>query len=269
MSFTIIQLLHDELVMRLLRRAHFQISSSLRWIVKQIVLKCTALCKHLEPPLFDLHLWSWATILLSNGCFLQPSPYTWAVSDQILVLLHHKALNYESIQAQKKALNSKKETVYTEQQLNKDYILYGIFRHFITSSLSLRSIMCSVSLAEPTTWYRTCEMHLDLQLIQHTLIKMVLMKAGCQAAILKEGKQEEKAELCQMTQEVDWKSVTAGLMERWILPRSQHYWSSPGSSWQRTEQKAADIQRRALKCPSRSPENYSWRLLKDMTRKLV
>ena len=28
-------------------------------------------------------------------------------------------------------------------------------------------------------------------------------KGGCQEAILKEGKQGEKAELCQMTQEVD------------------------------------------------------------------
>ena len=31
-------------------------------------------------------------------------------------------------------------------------------------------------------------------------------KGGCQDAILKEGKQGEEAELCQMTQEVDWKS---------------------------------------------------------------
>ena len=50
-------------------------------------------------------------------------------------------------------------------------------------------------------------MHLDLQLI-HLLftdasLEMVSMKGGCQEAVLKEGKQGEKAELCQMTQEVD------------------------------------------------------------------
>ena len=44
-------------------------------------------------------------------------------------------------------------------------------------------------------------------------------------------------------------------------PRPQHYWSSVGSSGQRTELKTANIQRRALECPSRSLENYSWRLL--------
>ena len=51
-------------------------------------------------------------------------------------------------------------------------------------------------------------------------------------------------------------------------PGPQHYWSSVRSSWQRTEQKAADIQRRALGCPSRSLENYSCRLLKEMTGSL-
>jgi len=35
-------------------------------------------------------------------------------------------------------------------------------------------------------------------------------------------------------------------------PGPQHYWSSVGLMWQRTEQKAANIQRRALGCPSRS-----------------
>jgi len=31
------------------------------------------------------------------------------------------------------------------------------------------------------------------------------------------------------------------------------------------EQKVADIQRRAMGCPLRSVENYSWRLLKEKT----
>jgi len=51
-------------------------------------------------------------------------------------------------------------------------------------------------------------------------------------------------------------------------PGPQHYWSSVGSSWQKTEQKAANIQRKALGCPSSSLENYSWRLLKEMTESL-
>ena len=51
-------------------------------------------------------------------------------------------------------------------------------------------------------------------------------------------------------------------------PWPQHHWSSVGSSWQRMEQKAADIQGRALECPSRSLENYSWRLLKEITESL-
>ena len=38
---------------------------------------------------------------------------------------------------------------------------------------------------------------------------------------LRKGNREKKAELCQMTQEVDWKSVAAGLMEGWILPRAR------------------------------------------------
>ena len=46
-------------------------------------------------------------------------------------------------------------------------------------------------------------------------------KGGCQQAIVKEGKQGEKAELCQITQEVDWKSLATVLMEGWILPRAR------------------------------------------------
>jgi len=46
-------------------------------------------------------------------------------------------------------------------------------------------------------------MHLDLQLIHLLLAQWPPWKGGCQEAILKEGKQGEKAELCQMTQEVD------------------------------------------------------------------
>jgi len=52
-------------------------------------------------------------------------------------------------------------------------------------------------------------------------------------------------------------------------PRPHHYWSDVGSTWQRTEQKAADIQIRPLKCPLRSLENYSWRLLIENISNLV
>ena len=51
-------------------------------------------------------------------------------------------------------------------------------------------------------------------------------------------------------------------------PIPQNFWSSVGSSWQRTEQKAANIQRRALGCPSGRLENYSRRLLKEITESL-
>ena len=85
-------------------------------------------------------------------------------------------------------------------------------------------------------------------------------KDGCQEAIPKEGKWGERAEVCQMTQELDRKSMETGLMKWWILRRAPHRCSSVGSSWQRTEEKAANIQRRALICPSGSLENYSWRL---------
>jgi len=51
-------------------------------------------------------------------------------------------------------------------------------------------------------------MHLNLQFIH-------LLFTEASSEILKEGKQGEKAELCQMTQEVDWKSVATGLMEGW------------------------------------------------------
>ena len=37
--------------------------------------------------------------------------------------------------------------------------------------------------------------------------------------------------------------MATGLMQGCILPRAQHYWSSVGSSWQRTEQKAANIKK--------------------------
>ena len=35
------------------------------------------------------------------------------------------------------------------------------------------------------------------------------------------GNKGERAEVCQMTQELDWKSVATGLMEGWILPRAR------------------------------------------------
>jgi len=50
--------------------------------------------------------------------------------------------------------------------------------------------------------------------------------------------------------------------------RPQQYWRNVGSSNREKEQKAANIQRRALECPSRGLENYSWRLLKKMTESL-
>ena len=43
-------------------------------------------------------------------------------------------------------------------------------------------------------------------------------------------------------------------------PRPQHYWSSLGSFWQGMKQQAANIQSRALDCPPRSLENYSFGL---------
>ena len=51
-------------------------------------------------------------------------------------------------------------------------------------------------------------------------------------------------------------------MEGWILPRA---WTS---TLLKQCGKAANIQRRALGCCLRSLENYSWRLLKEMTRKV-
>jgi len=56
-------------------------------------------------------------------------------------------------------------------------------------------------------------MHLDLLLI-HLLFTEASLEMVCmKEASLQEGKQGEKAELCQMTQEVDRKSVATGLME--------------------------------------------------------
>ena len=52
-----------------------------------------------------------------------------------------------------------------------------------------------------------------------------------------------------ITQEIEW----------W----PQYYRRRVGSPGHRTKQKAANIQRRALECSSRSLENYSWRRLKE------
>lgn len=38
-------------------------------------------------------------------------------------------------------------------------------------------------------------------------------QSGYQEAIIKEGKHGEETEVCQITQELDWKSVSTGLME--------------------------------------------------------
>lgn len=44
---------------------------------------------------------------------------------------------------------------------------------------------------------------------------MVSVDSGCQEAILKIGKQAEKAEVCQITPELEWKWVEISLMEWW------------------------------------------------------
>ena len=117
--------------------------------------------------------------------------------------------------------------------------------HFFTGSLSQRGIICShffSSISFPTRRYLLKTQHkkneetgqvegkrkssrlkedltqdlrvnLDLQFIycsQTPHQKWPPWKGDCQEAVLKEGKQEEKAELCQMTQGVDWKSAGLG-----------------------------------------------------------
>ena len=52
------------------------------------------------------------------------------------------------------------------------------------------------------------------------------------------------------------------------IPRAwTHYWGNVGSPWGKTVQKAVKIQRRAFEC-SRSLENFFWRLLEEIPRKL-
>lgn len=46
--------------------------------------------------------------------------------------------------------------------------------------------------------------------------EMSQWQSGYQEAIIKEGKHGEETEVCQITQELDWKSVSTGLMEWWI-----------------------------------------------------
>jgi len=55
------------------------------------------------------------------------------------------------------------------------------------------------------------------------------------------------------------------LMEGWILPRARTSTLLKQCGIILTENGTKDIQRTALECPSGSLENYSWRLLKEMT----
>lgn len=44
---------------------------------------------------------------------------------------------------------------------------------------------------------------------------MAFQEGGGQEAILKDGKEEEEEQVCQITQELDWKSIATGFMEWW------------------------------------------------------
>lgn len=96
----------------------------------------------------------------------------------------------------------------------------------------------------------------------------------------KEGKQGGKVDLCQITQELDLKSVAADLIEvfywgliwiqieiigcHWYILDSDQERGTTSSSWHRTEQKPATIQRRAFNVHQETiPENY-----KEISRKL-
>lgn len=89
----------------------------------------------------------------------------------------------------------------------------------------------------------------------------------------KEGKQGGKVDLCQITQELDLKSVAADLIEvfywgliwiqieiigcHWYILDSDQERGTTSSSWHRTEQKPATIQRRAFNVHQETiPENY-------------
>lgn len=62
---------------------------------------------------------------------------------------------------------------------------------------------------------KTWKMHLTLQLFQ--LFVDTPWMASHQEANLKEGKWGQKTEFCQITQELNWKSETTGLIEGWNL----------------------------------------------------
>jgi len=120
------------------------------------------------------------------------------------------------------------------------------------------------------TWHRTWDMHLDLHLI-HLLLAEVsaeMVSMDGWLSFLRKGKRQKRLSYAKwhkkwtenQWQQVLWRDASSP------EPGLQHYWSSVGSSWQRTEQKAANIQRRfTLGRPSRSLENYFWRLLKEIT----
>jgi len=99
-------------------------------------------------------------------------------------------------------------------------VLQAFWRSFKVFLWTLAAFSLIFSL-EGCIWPFSWSIHCSLKPHQ----KRSPWKRGCQEAILKEGKQGEKYELCQITQELDWKSVATGLMEGWILspePRPQH-----------------------------------------------